>query len=239
MTCSLRILAVIPAYREETRIGQVVRAVRELGFDVLVVDDCSPDATRLEAERAGATMVRHPINLGYGGGLQTGYLYARERGYEAVVQLDADGQHDPACICDLLAPLLAGEADVVLGSRFLGRGDYKMPWARRLGQRLFGGLAGLVTRQRVTDPTTGFQALSAKTVALYCTRLFPEDYPDADMLIVLRRAGLRVREVAVQMYPNEEQSMHSGILRPLYYIYKMSLAMLMALCKRLPRKEKP
>ena len=232
-----RVLAVIPAYCEERNIARVVAALRAQGLEVLVVDDGSADRTREAALGAGAEVVRLPVNLGYGGALQTGYLYARDHDYDAIVQLDGDGQHDPACVPRLLAPVLAGEADVVLGSRFLGEGSYRVPWARRLGQKLFGGLAGLIVRHRISDPTTGYQALSREVVRLYCTRLFPDDYPDADMFVVLHRMGFRFREVPVTMHASTGQSMHSGLLRPLYYIYKMTLAIFMALVKKLPRRD--
>lgn len=234
-----RVLAVIPAYREEAKVAQVVSAMKAQGFDVLVVDDHSPDGTAAAAAEAGAQVIRLPSRLGYGGALQTGYLYAYENGYDAVVQLDADGQHEPACAADVIAPVLADQADIVMGSRFLSRQAYPMPLIRRLGRWLFGSIAALITGKRITDPTTGYQGLSAKVLRLYCTRLFPEDYPDADMLIILHRMGIRVVEVPVKMYPNSGQSMHSGVIRPLYYIYKMTLAMLMAVFRSLPRKDKP
>ncbi len=234
-----RVLAVIPAFREAGRIGKVVAALAEQGFEVLVVDDHSGDATAEEAAAAGAKVVRLPYRLGYGGALQTGYLYALARGYEAVVQLDGDGQHEPACARDVVGPILSGEADVVMGSRFLEDPDYPMPWMRRMGRRLFGGLAGLIVRRKVTDPTTGYQAVARKVLRLYASQLFPEDYPDADMLVMLHRMGFRVREVPVKMYPSPGASMHSGIVRPLYYLYKMTLAIFMALCRKLPRKDAP
>ena len=236
---SQRILAIIPAHREADNIGAVVSAMVSQGYDVLVVDDYSPDDTAAAARRAGAKVVRLPCNLGYGGALQTGYLYAAENGYDAVVQLDADGQHDPASAPDVLAPILADQADVVLGSRFIGGQSYPVPWLRRMGQRVFGGIAALITRKRITDPTTGYQGLSAGVVEVYCTELFPEDYPDADMLVLLHRMGIRVLEVPVKMYPSGARSMHSGLSRPLYYGYKMTLAIFMALIRKLPRKANP
>jgi len=234
-----RVLAVIPAYREQQNVGRVVRALKAEGFEVLVVDDRSDDMTDQAAAQAGAEVVRLPVQLGYGGALQTGYLYAYENGYDAVVQLDGDGQHDPACAADVIAPVLADEADIVMGSRFLAGRTYPVPLTRRMGQRLFGGVAALVTGKKITDPTTGYQGLSAKVLRLYCTRLFPQDYPDADMLITLHRLGIRVMEVPVTMYPDAGQSMHGGVIRPLYYIYKMTLAMLMAMLRKLPTKDKP
>jgi glycosyltransferase involved in cell wall biosynthesis len=232
---SPRILALLPAYREAETVGPIVSALKQHGFDVLVVDDASGDRTGERAAAAGARVVRLPFNLGYGGALQTGYMYARGHDYDAVVQLDADGQHDPACAGEVLAPVLAGEADVVLGSRFLAGATYPMPWARRLGQRVFGGVVRLITGKKLTDPTSGYQALSRRALAAYCTRLFPDDYPDADMFIILHRMGIRVVEVPTRMRPNSNQSMHKGIVRPLYYIFKMSLAILMATFRKLPK----
>jgi glycosyltransferase involved in cell wall biosynthesis len=233
-----RILALLPAYREAETVGQIVSVLKRQGFDVLVVDDASDDRTGEAATAAGARVIRLPFNLGYGGALQTGYLYARRHGYGAVVQLDADGQHDPACAAEVLAPVLAGEADVVLGSRFLADETYPMPWARRLGQRIFAGIARLITGKRITDPTTGYQALTGRALEAYCTRLFPDDYPDADMFILLHRMGIRVLEVPTRMRASRNESMHKGILRPLYYIFKMSLAILMATFRKLPEKDK-
>lgn len=233
----MKTLAIIPAYCEGERIAEVVGAVRKHGLDVLVIDDGSPDATAAAARAAGAQVVRLPVNLGYGGALQSGYLYARDADYDAIVQLDADGQHDPASIPDLLAPVAAGEADVVLGSRFLGKGSYKVPWTRRLGQKLFGGIVGLLVGRRISDPTTGMQALSRRVVHLYCTRIFPDDYPDADMFLVLHRLGYVAREIPVIMHQGDGPSMHGGIIRPLYYIYKMTLAIFIAGIKRLPQRE--
>ncbi len=235
-----RILAIIPARNVARRIGGVIAALRAYGWDVAAVDDCSSDDTAAVAAAAGATVLRLPFNLGYGGALQTGYLYARACDYAAVVQLDGDGQHDPVCAPALLEPILSGEADLVLGSRF--RGDscrYRVPWARRLGQKLFGALAGLLTGRPVTDPTSGYQALAPRTVRLYCTRLFPDDFPDADMWVLLHRLGLRVVERPAIMHAAEGASMHSGVLRPLYYVAKLGLAMFIACFRDLPAEDGP
>ena len=224
----MRTLIIIPAYREEKKIAAVVNAVKKQGFEVVVIDDCSPDRTGEIARQCGAIVLHLPINLRYGGALQTGYLYARDNDYDAVVQLDGDGQHDTACIPDLLAPILTGEADVVMGSRFLGGNEYPMPLARKLGQWIFGGIAQWQTGLTITDPTTGFQALSRKVINAACTSIFSEDFPDADMISTFHRIGFRIKEVPVRMYASGGASMHSGIIRPLYYIYKMSIAMLLA-----------
>lgn len=238
MADKTKVLAILPAHCEEEHIGSIIVGLKEHEFDVLVIDDCSTDDTALVAERAGARVLRLPVNLGYGGALQTGYLYARDGGYGAVVQLDADGQHDPARAKDLLAPILADEADIVMGSRFQGSAGYRMPVIRSLGQKMFGGLASVLTGQRIIDPTTGYQALSGKVVSIYCSELFPDDYPDADMRIIHHRLGIRVKEISIEMSEGTGKSMHSGLIRPLYYVYKMTIALFIALIAKLPRRDK-
>ncbi len=228
------LLAIIPAYCEEKHIGEVVTAVKGQGLDVVVIDDASTDRTEEVARKAGATVIRLPTNLGYGGALQAGYRYACSRDYEAVVQLDGDGQHDPAHARELAEPILTAEAHIVLGSRFLTGACYRVPRLRRAGQRLFGWVARRCTGWPITDPTTGYQALALDVARFYCTRVFPDDYPDSDMFIILKRMGFRVCERPVRMYAGPVRSMHSGFLRPLYYVCKMSLAMVMAMCRRLP-----
>ena len=228
-----RVLALIPAYNEERSVGGVVSKLRELGFDVLVVDDGSPDGTSEVAEKAGAQAVRLPVHLGYGGALQTGYMYACNHGYDSVVQLDGDGQHDPSDARLLLEPILSGQADVTLGSRFMGVGEYRMPLVRSIGRRIFVGLVRLFTGNSISDPTTGYQALSSAVLHLYCSEVFPEDYPDADMLVILHRHGFRVREVPVRMSASGHQSMHRGIFRSIYYAYKMALSIAMALIRKI------
>ncbi len=239
MAAKPEVLAIIPALCEEEKIGSVVSALLKQELEVLVIDDNSGDNTADEAARAGAMVLRLPVRLGYGGALQAGYLYARERGYDAIVQLDGDGQHDPMFAGDLLGPVLAGEADITMGSRFLGEAGYRVPFARRLGQKFFGGLVGLMLGAKVSDPTTGYQAMTAEVVRFYCTRWFPDDYPDADIRILLHRMRFKVRELPVTMYESEGQSMHAGIVRPLYYIYKMTLAIVIALLAKLPRRDEP
>ena len=217
-------MIVIPAYNEAGRIGDVVRAVRAATADsrIVVVDDGSTDATPQEARAAGAEVVSLPLNLGYGCALQTGYLFARAQGVERLVQLDADGQHEPACIPELLAGLDNG-LDVAVGSRYLTAQPPSVGIARRTGAWLFGKIATLWTGVRITDPTSGFQALSHRAVAHLVRDSFPEDYPDTDVLIDLHRAGLRIGEVPVLMYPRRGgKSMHRGG-KVAFYAYKMFL----------------
>lgn len=222
-------LVLIPAYNEAPRLAEVLRdtARHAPDFDRVVVDDASADGTGEVARAEGATVLRHPFNMGYGAALQTGYRWALRRGYRVVVQLDADGQHDPAAVTGLAAPVLAGELDLVLGSRFHAASQYRMPWLRRVGSLWFSQLVRWLTGQRVSDPTTGFQALSPRVLRLYASEAFPADYPDADMPVLLHRNGLRFGEQPVHMHERPEvPSMHHG-LSVVYYVYKLTLAIFM------------
>ncbi len=227
---------VIPAYNEGKNIRKVVSRIKQLysGCDIAVINDGSSDNTRVEAEAAGANVVNLPFNLGYGVALQTGYKYALEQGYEYLIQMDADGQHDPVSIQTLLDEIYRQEVDVVIGSRFLNSGPnaYKAPLMRKIGMKLFGAIASWSTGIKITDPTSGFQALNRKVVRFYASDVYPGDYPDADVIIMLHRTGFRLKEVPVKMYPKADKvSMHSG-LKPVYYIFKMCLSILVTLMRR-------
>jgi glycosyltransferase involved in cell wall biosynthesis len=218
-------MLLIPAYDEAERLPDMLRRVTEaaLDFDVVVVDDGSRDRTAAVAREAGARVLRHPFNLGYGAALQTGYKYARRNGVELLVQMDADGQHDPADLPDLVEPVAAGALDLVVGSRFLGAGEYHMDAARSAGRAFFRLLLrgfGL----HVTDPTSGFQAMNRTVLDLYVGDAFPSDYPDVDVLLAAHRRGLRIGERPVAMAASARPSkLHAG-LAPIYYVYKMLLS---------------
>lgn len=227
-----RSIVLIPAYNEASRIAGVVENIRRVVPDmpVLVVNDGSSDDTARISFESGATVISHPFNMGYGVAIQTGYKYAFANNYDYLVQLDADGQHDPACIPALLAPVTQGETDIAIGSRFMGN-SYKPPFARRVGMALFRVIVSKITGKDCTDTTSGFQAFNRNVIAFFTTDVFPIDYPDADMLIMLHRAGFRILEVPVRMYENSEgKSMHSGF-KPLYYMFKMLLSICVTLMR--------
>jgi hypothetical protein len=230
-----KILIVIPAYNEEGQVAAVIQEVKQQvpQAQILVVNDGSSDQTEQKALACGARVLSHPFNMGYGVALQTGYKYARRYGFDYVLQMDGDGQHDPQFLRTLLAEVQEGKVDVVIGSRFLGEGEYRVPPLRRMGMLLFGFIASQLSRQKITDPTSGYQALGRRAIEFYTHDGFPGDYPDADVLIRLHRAGLGMREVPVAMQPNSNgRSMHSG-LKPLYYIYKMLLSIILDLLRKI------
>jgi glycosyltransferase involved in cell wall biosynthesis len=226
-------LIIIPAYNEEGRVGQVVRDVRSTfpGADVLVIDDGSADGTAAEARRSGAMTLSLPVNAGYGVALQTGYKFAVRRGYALVGQIDGDGQHRAEYLATMRRALEEQHADVIIGSRFLDRdGHYRPSRARAIGIGLFARLASLITHEHVSDPTSGFQLMRIDVARFFCSEVYPTDYPDADILILLHRTGYRVREVPVQMRPSPGRSMHSGHSSP-YYVYKMLLSIFVTLLR--------
>ena len=238
----MRIMVLIPAYNESANIGDVIHSVRSMypGYDIVVVNDGSQDDTAARAREAGAKVISHPFNMGYGVTIQTGYKYALHRDYDFLVQIDGDGQHDPASIAGVLAPVLAGEAEFVLGSRFLDRDSYEPSLPRRIGMRFFRQLVSWCIGQSITDSTSGFQAFNRKIIGFFTTEAFPCDYPDADMLLTLHRSGYNLREIPVRMYANTTgKSMHSG-WRPFYYMFKMLLSLFVTLLrKREPGREEP
>jgi glycosyltransferase involved in cell wall biosynthesis len=227
-------LALIPAFNESATIGQVVRGVRAVApeLPIVVIDDGSTDGTGAIARAAGASVVRLPFNMGYGVAVQTGYKYALRRGCDCVVQLDGDGQHEPADLPALVDAIVRGGADVALGSRFLGGGSYRPGPLRRLGMRLFSWLALLLGGRRFTDVTSGFQALSGEAMRFLAADRYPPDYPDADVLLMLDRSGFEIREIPVRMYRKPcGRSMHAG-LRPVYYAFKMLLSVSLTSIRR-------
>ncbi len=233
---SKEVIIVIPAYNEEKNIGPVINKIKAKvpEADVLIIDDGSADRTARTAENAGAITLRLPFNMGYGAALQTGFKYALNKRYQYVVQMDADGQHDPESVNILLNEIRKENDDVVIGSRFIdGKGSYKVPLVRKLGMGIFGKIASVITGQSVSDPTSGFQALNRDALRFYASPYYPVDYPDADVIIMLHRAGLRVKEISVVMHNRQEgQSMHSGIIKPLYYVFKMFLSMFVTLLRK-------
>jgi glycosyltransferase involved in cell wall biosynthesis len=226
-------IAILPALNEEGNVGRVIEEIRayDPGFEIVVVDDGSVDRTSEVAAEHGAIVLRLPFNLGIGGAVQTGYRYALENGFELAVQIDGDGQHDPSQLDKLLAPLLAGEADLVVGSRFAEGGKYAAGRSRRLGIRLFAALVSVLCRQHLTDTTSGFRAVNRKGIVLFAAD-YPHDYPEVEAIVMAVRQRLRLREVAVSMRPRD--SGHSSItpLRSAYYVIKVTLAVLIGLGRR-------
>ena len=236
-SAELRKLAIVPAYNEQGMVGRVVRDIgREApDFDVLVVDDGSTDATAAEAEREGAALISHPYNLGIGGAVQSGYKYALRCDYDVAVQVDGDGQHKPEYLPQMLAALKTGgdEADMVYGSRFRGDPGYKVPLGRRVGNLIFSVVLSALTRQRITDPTSGFRMTNRRGIELFA-RDYPHDYPEVEALLMLHAHHLRIHEVHVRMNARGFGRSSIDYPRSAYYMVKVLLALFVGLFRRRP-----
>jgi glycosyltransferase involved in cell wall biosynthesis len=233
-------LAIVPAYNEEASVAWVVTALREHApdFDVLVVDDGSTDRTAHEAERAGATVVQHPFNLGIGGAVQTGFKFAQRNGYDIAAQVDGDGQHDPAYLPRLVEALRSDDhIDMVTGSRFLEQAGYRVPLRRRIGIMVFSLIVSLLVRQRITDPTSGFRVTRRRGIELFA-RDYPHDYPEVEAILMTHAHRLRLRELAVKM--NIRLGGRSSITptESVYYMVKVLLALLVGLFRKRPAIER-
>jgi len=226
-------LAIVPAFNEERAIGAVIDEIRAFdpSFDVLVVDDGSHDGTADAALRHGARVVRLPFNLGIGGSVQTGFRYAFDHDYDLVARVDGDGQHDPAQLGALLPAVLGGEADICVGSRFAGASGYRSSGTRRIGIRILARTVSLLTGQRVTDTTSGFQVLDRRAIELFAQD-YPHDYPEVEAAVMLHKHRLRLAEVPVSMRERVHGNSSITALRSVYYMAKVLLAVLVAMFRR-------
>jgi glycosyltransferase involved in cell wall biosynthesis len=234
-------LAIVPAHNEEGAIASTVEEIQRFApdFDVLVIDDGSTDTTAARAESTGATVVKLPFNLGIGGAMQTGYLYAQESGYQVAVQIDGDGQHDPRCIRDLLNRLQADpELDMVTGSRFLEPdGDgHRSSAPRRLGIRIFARLVSLITGRLVTDPTSGLRMTNRLAIELFA-RDYPHDYPEVEAILLMHAHRLQSCEIPVAMRPRTSGVSAISSSQPAYYMIKVLLAVFIGLFRSHPNVE--
>jgi glycosyltransferase involved in cell wall biosynthesis len=228
-----RTVAIVPARNEQTSICGVIEGIKEFdpACEVVVVDDGSTDRTVALARAAGARVIVLPFNLGIGGAVQTGFKAARDEGFDLAVRLDGDGQHVASELPKLLAPILDGSADMVVGSRFAGDSDYRPPFARRFGIKLFAGVVSLLTRQRVTDTTSGFQACNRKAIRLFAAD-YPHDYPEVEATVMVFKHRLRLAEVPVTMRERSAGESSIGAFASFYYAVKVLLAVFIALSRR-------
>src|SRR5690348_9057289 len=231
----LRRVAIVPALNEEDAIANVIDEIRAFdpGLDVVVVDDGSTDGTARAARACGARVLRLPFNLGIGGAVQTGFRFAFEQGYDIAVRVDGDGQHDPAQLGYVLDPVLSGDADIAVGSRFAGDASsgYRSSRPRRIGIRLLAWVVSRIVRRRLTDTTSGFQALNREGIALFA-RDYPHDYPEVEATVMVFRHRLNMVEVPVEMRERAGGRSSITTLRSVYYMVKVLLAIFVGLFRR-------
>lgn len=230
-------LAVVPAYNESATIVGVIEAVRERArsFEVLVVDDGSTDETPALARLAGARVLRLPYNLGIGGAVQAGFIFARDHGYAYMAQVDGDGQHEPAELSKLVSAMDDSRGiDMICGSRFLTDDHhYPAPISRRTGIHVFAALLSRIVGDRVSDPTSGFRLYNRRAIELFA-RDYPHDYPEVEAVLMLHHHRLRMREVPVKMSARGGGVSSISTGKSAYYMAKVLLAVLVGLARRRP-----
>ena len=226
------VLVIVPAYNEEGAVGHVVKSVLEVLGDtpIAVIDDGSQDATAEAAAAAGADVFRLPHHLGLGGAVQTGYRFAFEQGFDRVVRVDGDGQHNPSDIPTLLKAMDEGGYDMVTGSRYLGPNHYPIQPLRRLGAQIFSWVLYPILGRRITDPTSGFVAVNRRALEVF-SRSFPLEYPEIEALVVLKRKGLSFREVPIKMFPRYSGRSTINTRTAVYYMVRVLLGVFVNVIK--------
>lgn len=221
----MKTLVIIPAYNEAENIVHTVESLKAAcpEVDYIIVNDCSSDATEQVCESHGFAYLSLPINLGIGGGMQTGYRYAAEHDYDIAIQMDGDGQHNAEYIRDLIAPIERGEAELVIGSRFINKEGFQTSGMRRAGIGVLNTVLRIFGRVRITDATSGFRAASKGVIAFFAQN-YAQDYPEPESIIAVNANGFRVKEVPVVM--NERTAGVSSISpwKSVYYMIKVTLA---------------
>lgn len=228
ITQNPRVLAIVPAYNEEVTIQSVIQEIiaKVPGIFVCVVNDGSNDKTAEKAKNSGAVVISHPFNMGIGAAVQTGFIYAIRNNFDIAVQVDADGQHDPSFITKMVSDLQQMNADIVSGSRFINEGGYKSSFLRRIGIVIFEIINRLVVGQKITDSTSGFRAFNKQAIAFLADK-YPEDYPEPEVLIILRKNGYKINEIPVEMRSRQGGQSSIKGYKSLHYMVKVILAILM------------
>ena len=234
-----RILVTVPAYNEAENLCRVIGEIRSAapGAAIVVIDDCSSDDTRSVAQGLGVPVVSHPVNLGAGGAIGTGFRYALEHDFDLAVNVDGDAQHDPGYLAEVVTPVAEGRADVVIGSRYVAKTAYRAPLLRRTGMLLFSWVTTRFAGQPIHDTTSGYRAYSRR-VMKHCQHSLPHDFPDAPFLIYLARSGFRLLEVPVEMRAREFGTSFYTVGKQIYYPYKNLLASLVVAMQVRPQGRK-
>ncbi|MGF1426344.1 glycosyltransferase family 2 protein [Kitasatospora sp. LaBMicrA B282] len=241
MSDERRVLIILPAWNEEEGLPSVLREIQEqLPYvDTLVVDDGSSDSTAAVAKAAGSAVAQLPFNLGVGGAMRLGYRYAQQHGYDVAIQVDADGQHDPAYIPALLEKLAEGEADLVIGARFAGDGNYKVRGPRQWAMKLLSVVLSRITRTKLTDTTSGFRACNRQLIEFFA-RWYPVEYlgDTIESMVGAARTGFTVRQVPVAMRARTTGRPSASPVKAMIYLARAGLVLLLAMIRRMPKELK-
>lgn len=226
-------IVIIPAYNESASIVNTVRDIVEnsVEFDYIIINDRSTDNTLEVCRNNNLNVLDLPLNLGIGGAVQTGYWYAYENGYDIAVQFDGDGQHDAKYLNEMSDYLVKNNLDMVVGSRFITNEGFQSSGARRMGIKYFTFLIKLLTGEKITDPTSGYRMCNRKVIKLFSTQ-YPKDYPEPETAVALIRRGLKVDEIPVVMRAREEGVSSISPRKSIYYMFKVTLAILIEKSRR-------
>lgn len=233
MNSEIKKLIIIPAYNEAENIENTIKniQVRAPGFDYVIINDCSTDDTKEICERNGYNIVSLPINLGIGGAVQTGYQYALEYDYDIAVQVDGDGQHDPAFLEEMCSMLVSRQLDMVIGSRFIDKKGFQSSAIRRFGIVYFTRLIQLLTKKKITDPTSGLRMANRKVIKLFAAD-YPRDYPEPESVTSIIKKGCRIEEIPVIMQERQGGVSSISPLKSIYYMIKVTLAILIEMIRK-------
>lgn len=225
----MKVLLIIPAYNEQDSILNTIADIEDHGGDVdyIVINDCSTDATKMVLQQNGISFLDLPVNLGIGGGVQTGYRYAQENDYDIAIQFDGDGQHCAEYLHDLIAPIAAGDADITIGSRFIRKEGFQSSGIRRLGINFLSTLIYFLTGTKICDVTSGMRAVNRKMIAFFA-REYAQDYPEPEAILSASMEGARIMEVAVQMRERTGGVSSINALKPIYYMIKVSISLVVS-----------
>ena len=231
-------LIIIPAYNESANIENTVKDIvtNAPDFDYVIINDCSTDNTLEICERNGFNVVNLPLNLGIGGAVQTGYRYAYNNGYDIAVQVDGDGQHDPAFLTKMAEVMVAEKADMLIGSRFLEKEGFQSSRVRRMGITYFTWLIKLFTRKKITDPTSGLRMINSDIIEIFAES-YPRDYPEPESVVHVIRLGKNVREIPVIMRERQGGKSSIRFFSSIYYMIKVTVAILTELMRKIDRKK--
>ncbi|MCI8338841.1 MAG: glycosyltransferase family 2 protein [Lachnospiraceae bacterium] len=226
-------LVIIPAFNEEGNLEKTIRDIKENAptFDYVIINDCSTDGTLAMCRRHGFSYLNLPVNLGIGGAVQTGYRYAYYHGYDIAVQFDGDGQHSASYLPEMAKQMEETESDMVIGSRFITKEGFQSSSLRRVGIRYFTLLIRILTGKKITDPTSGMRMINRKLMEKF-TEEYPKDYPEPESVVTILSEKHRVTEMPVIMHERGEGNSSISLRNGVYYMVKVSFAMVIARMKR-------
>lgn len=224
----MKILVIIPAYNEEKNIENVIKNLNKNypQYDYVIINDCSKDNTKKILEKNNYNYIDLPVNLGIGGGVQTGYMYALDNNYDIAIQMDGDGQHDPKFISEVIKPIENGQADIVIGSRFIDKKGFQSTFMRRIGIHILSRIIKLVTGITVKDVTSGYRAVNKKFISVYAKQ-YAQDYPEPEAIVNAAMHNAVIKECPVIMYERLNGNSSISFFKSIYYMIKVTLSILL------------